>query len=451
MGQTVLGVLIAVVILTVIVVMHEAAHAGVARLCGMRVTELFVGLPFGPRASWRSRRTGVRYGATLALLGGYTRIGGMAYESDARLPLALAVVNARGRLSGEELAQVLGCQADDADVLMEQLADLGSVEPADPRARRSLGASRTWLAPARDPRGLTLADRGHDMSLPGSTRAGEPFAPAEGADAFFAAEVSRTYAGKGFWRRSAVLLAGVAANLLCAVALVAAYLAFFGVPGVSSGVAEVVDGSPAAQAGMRAGDEIVAVNGEAVSGYEEFSAAFRQVAAPGATVSVTYRRDGQDHDVTATLGDDAKLGVAYGYVQRRVPLGPAVVAAGAYALETGRALLGLFVPTQAAEVVSQSSGIVGVVAVTGQVAEQGPWELVMLMASLSLSLGWLNLVPIPPLDGGKFLFEAIGAVMRRPVPLRVQSAVSLVGMGLFLLLFFVMLNQDVSRLVTGGM
>ncbi len=69
---------------------------------------------------------------------------------------------------------------------------------------------------------------------------------------------------------------------------------------------------------------------------------------------------------------------------------------------------------------------------------------------MSLSLAFMNLLPIPPLDGGKVVIEAIQAVRRRPVSMRVQQGVSMVGIALFMLLFFVLLRQDIVRFVLGG-
>ena len=107
------SILCFLIILTLLVVIHEAGHATVARLCGVRVTEFFVGMPWGPEASWRSKRSGIKYGATFALVGGYTKIAGMASDPDPLLPLALALVNARGTLGVEELARVAGCDPGD--------------------------------------------------------------------------------------------------------------------------------------------------------------------------------------------------------------------------------------------------------------------------------------------------------------------------------------------------
>ena len=69
---------------------------------------------------------------------------------------------------------------------------------------------------------------------------------------------------------------------------------------------------------------------------------------------------------------------------------------------------------------------------------------------ISTSLGIMNLLPIPPLDGGKFIVEVVQKISRRAVSLRVMNALSLAGMALFLCLFVVMVNQDVQRFIFGN-
>ena len=73
--------------------------------------------------------------------------------------------------------------------------------------------------------------------------------------------------------------------------------------------------------------------------------------------------------------------------------------------------------------------------------------IILLAAMLSMSLGWMNLLPIPPLDGGKGLIEVVQALIRRPISLRVQSALNMVGIALFVLLFVYMVIQDTSSLL----
>ncbi len=81
---------------------------------------------------------------------------------------------------------------------------------------------------------------------------------------------------------------------------------------------------------------------------------------------------------------------------------------------------------------------------------KGVADALFFMAVISISIGLMNLIPILPLDGGRFLVEIIQRVTRRQVPARVMGAVSMAGMALFLAFFAFMLNQDIQRFVLGG-
>ena len=94
-----------------------------------------------------------------------------------------------------------------------------------------------------------------------------------------------------------------------------------------------------------------------------------------------------------------------------------------------------------------SAGVVGIAALAQDAVAQGVWPVILLAAMLSMSLGWMNLLPIPPLDGGKGLIEVVQALIRRPISLRVQSALNMVGIALFVLLFVYMVIQDTSSLL----
>jgi regulator of sigma E protease len=361
-----------VVMLTAIVVVHEGGHAVAARLAGARVTEFFVGLPAGPQVSWTSRRTGITYGATLALLGGYTRIAGMAPAEDERLPAVLALANARGRVTADEVAQAFSCERCEAAALLAQLADWGSLVPVwekgRPKSRAEVPAA--WQTPARDGRGRTVHDRGYDPELPGSCAPGDPYVPDVSADELYQRELGRTYQGLSCARRLVVLVAGVACNVVFALVVLAAY----------------------------------------------------------AMVCGFYTDDG-------TL-------VQLGFVD-------AFRFAWAYTVDVACSVAQLLVPTQAAAVLDDSSGVVGVAVVTYEAVQLGAGPVLLLAAMLSMSLGWMNLLPIPPLDGGRVLIELVQLVIRRPVPVRVQNALSLVGMALFMMLFVYMVMQDATRLGAG--
>lgn len=442
-----------IVMFTVIVVVHEAGHAGVARLFGVRVTEFFVGMPFGPSVSVRSRRSGIRYGVSVSLLGGYTRIAGMAHEPDERLPFVLAVVNARGSVTAAEMALVLGCDEEEAVYLLDGLAAWGSVEAVfgdTPSAKGSKGVPEAYCTPQRDPSGLTVYDRGHDFSLPGSTQAGEPFFPKLGPDAFFEAERARTYAGVGFFKRLCILVAGVACNVVLAFCIFMAYLTMYGVPAVaSSAVSAVEPSSQAAELGIVAGDRITEVGGVEVGDYYAMASALEEVRGTGPFVLV-YLHDGRHVTVEAELDEGETLGVSYALELRRLGVSEAFPLALSSIAQTGQAVADLLVPSKTADVLEQSAGVVGIATLTYDVVAAGGWSAVMLLASLSLSLGWMNLLPVPPLDGGKVLIEFVQALMGRPLSLRAQGALSLAGSALILLLFLFVLVQDISRIAAGS-
>ena len=446
-----MGVISAILVLSVLVLIHEAGHALVARLAGMRVTELFIGMPYGPSVSMQSPRSGIRYGATLALIGGFTRISGMSYQNDERLAFVLALVNARGRLTVSELAQVLVIDEDEAGILLDTLAELGSIEACSDNGKPApQGTATTFMTVARDSAGLTVYDRGNHVGDATSSAAGERYDSPLSPEDLLASDVAHSYAGKGYFKRVAVLLAGITVNILTAILIITLYYSLVGAQVFSPSIESVTSGSAAEAAGVQAGDIIVEIDGvDVTGGYAALDAALAGLK-PGAETPITFKRGDETLNATVTPSKDGLIGVNYGF--ERVRLSPAESLSRSldFALATGEAILQLINPQTTASVSSQSAGVVGIVVLSSEAFQAGLWSLLTFAASISLSLGWLNLLPIPPLDGGKVLIETIQAITRRPVPLRVQSAISLVGMGLVLLLFVVMLGQDIIRLFTGG-
>ncbi|MGN0301917.1 MAG: site-2 protease family protein [Anaerotardibacter sp.] len=114
------------------------------------------------------------------------------------------------------------------------------------------------------------------------------------------------------------------------------------------------------------------------------------------------------------------------------------------------AILGLFNPATVADTVSNSTSIIGIAVLSKTAFEQGLVTALSFSAIISVSLGLMNALPIPPLDGGKFVIEVVQKITGRNVSIKVQNAVSTMGMALFLLLFVVMVNQDVQRFIFGN-
>lgn len=114
------------------------------------------------------------------------------------------------------------------------------------------------------------------------------------------------------------------------------------------------------------------------------------------------------------------------------------------------AILQLFNPQTAAETVSNSTSIVGVAVLSKDAADQGPVVFSMFIAMISVSLGLMNMLPIPPLDGGRFVVEIYQRIRRKSISIQALNALSFLGIAFFTLFFFFMLNQDVQRFVFGN-
>ncbi len=117
---------------------------------------------------------------------------------------------------------------------------------------------------------------------------------------------------------------------------------------------------------------------------------------------------------------------------------------------TAQAIVSLFNPATAGEVVSQSTSVVGMAVLSVDFASQGIGWFIYFMAIISVSLGLMNLLPIPPLDGGKFVIEIFQKLTKRMVGYKAVNAMSMAGMAIFLVFFLFMVNQDVQRFVFGN-
>ena len=99
---------------------------------------------------------------------------------------------------------------------------------------------------------------------------------------------------------------------------------------------------------------------------------------------------------------------------------------------------------------SDLSGPVGTTQAISQVSKQGMGALTYFAVFISINLGIVNLLPVPPLDGGKIVVEVIQRIVGRDIPVKVINGISVVVIALLLLLFVVMLRQDIIRFVLGG-
>ena len=164
-------------------------------------------------------------------------------------------------------------------------------------------------------------------------------------------------------------------------------------------------------------------------------------------IAIEYQRDGKKHSTSVALKEDERLGV-YASTQV-VHLDPITSArlSFSYVVQTAEGVMRLLQPQHTMEVLDQSTSIVGISVMSSQAAAAGPATFLTFAALISFSLGFMNLLPIPPLDGGKLVIEIIQKIAGRELPLKVQTIVSYVGIALFVLLFIYMLRSDILRFI----
>jgi len=250
------------------------------------------------------------------------------------------------------------------------------------------------------------------------------------------------------WKRALTVFAGPAFNFLLTIAVFTVMFSVYGRFVAEPMVAEVRPDSPAARAGILPGDRFVRVGGTRV---ETFADVQRLVSGrTGDAIEFVMLRDGKEVTVNATpevmeqkdaLGNNVKVGVI-GVVNNEQVGQPRVISyspPGALleaVYETGNiiARTGQFFQrfVVGREDKCQLGGPVKIADMAGKAAKLGFEWLVQLVALLSVGIGFLNLLPIPPLDGGHLLFYGVEAVIRRPVSERVMEAFYRAGMLLVL-------------------
>ena len=264
----------------------------------------------------------------------------------------------------------------------------------------------------------------------------------------------QTFHEKSVLSRAIVVAAGPIANFLLAAVLFAALFSTVGRPVSVPVIGEVVAEGAAAKAGLRSGDWVEAIDGAAVSRFEDIQ---RIVSAnPDRELSLRILRDGQEQTVMVLAGGrDAGAGRRVGLLGVRgggtefTRLNPlqAVAAGVAQTWDvTAQTVAGLGQMLSGARTTEELGGPLRIAQLSGQVAQLGLASLVSFIAVLSVNLGLINLFPIPILDGGHLLFYFAEAVRGRPLPPRAQEYGYRAGVAVLACLFVFATWNDLTHL-----
>ncbi len=365
-------------VLTLVITIHELGHFTVARAFGVAVDQFSIG--FGKALVHWTDKSGVQWRIGAIPLGGYVRFAGDA-EASSSIP-----------------------DAEDLDDLRRQIA------------------------------------------------------VKEGAGA-----VSRYFHFKPLWQRAAVIVAGPAANFVLSIVIFSALALLLGVTVIKPRVGGVEAGSPAAQAGLQAGDLIIGLNGGPLADFNDLANYVRLHT--GDRMLLTVQRGVVSQDIAVTpvrrtftdpvTGRTARLG-SLGLSSSTAPedryrrhynpieavqagVGQTWDILSTTVTYLGRIVTGRESPNQLGSFVgmAQTSGAVAKAAVQstphlgGQIINLSI-SLLWLAAFLSVGIGFMNLLPVPVLDGGHLMFYAYEAVARRPAAAKVQAVGYRVGLALLL-------------------
>ena len=269
-----------------------------------------------------------------------------------------------------------------------------------------------------------------------------------------AAERSRTFQAKPVWQRAIIVAAGPVVNFLVAILILAGFAHVYGIRYAPPVVGTVVAGSPAAAAGLRPGDRIVSLGGREVESFADI--ATYAMMRPAETVPVAIERDGQGSVVSVRIGEVAQRD-RFGNEYRlgRVGIGSpepeyrpvsllrapveGVTQVG-HILRGSLDALGQIITGRRS--VDELGGPLRIAKVSGEQASMGWPAFIGLVALVSINLGFINLLPVPMLDGGHLMFYAVEAVRRRPVGQAAQEWAFRGGLAALLaLMLFVTLND----------
>jgi regulator of sigma E protease len=271
-------------------------------------------------------------------------------------------------------------------------------------------------------------------------------------------ERAKTFQSKSLWQRTLIVLAGPLANFIAAFLILTGFALANGVSTTPPVVDRVEAGSAAQAAGFAVGDRIVTINGRSIEAFSDIYPLIQM--RPGMPVTVTIERDGAKR-VVALTPRLTEIKDEFGTVHRvgQIGIGPpppvyapvSLAEAPGVGLKKMAAILdwtitGLTQIVTGKRSATDLAGPVRMAQASGQMAALG-WEtFVGLVAIISINLGFINLLPVPMLDGGHLAFYAVEAVRRKPANPRAMEFAFRTGMvALLALMLFVTLN-DLSSL-----
>jgi regulator of sigma E protease len=419
-------------VLSVLVFVHELGHFVAARRIGVRVLTFSLG--FGPKLL-STRRGDTEYALSAIPLGGYVKMAGESVDD----PRSGAPDEFLSKTKWQRFQVLIMGPAMNillAVVVMAVVLAQGAEIPAYHDAPPVVGAVKAGSAAERA--GILRGDR---IIAVGDT-------PVPTWDKFDVAvgtkpnrDISITFVRDGQTKTADLHTSSEGRFQFGDIGVL---------PDNTPVVASVVKGDVAEKAGLKPGDLLVAVNGDLIKQPSELTDAISRNA--GKLTDILIKRNGQQMHISVTpqkRGDRGMIGIFFGQKTKFFKPGPfeALKLSIDRNIEFGglifKTLGGLFTGTTSPR---QLMGPVAIAQLSGESAALGLVPLLTLLASISLNLGLLNLMPIPVLDGGHIAIMALEGIARRDFSAQVKEKMLLAGFVLILLLMVTVIYNDLTRI-----
>ena len=273
-------------------------------------------------------------------------------------------------------------------------------------------------------------------------------------------DVQRSFSHQGLAKRAAIVAAGPISNLLLAVVIFICIFLSYGVPVLTTRVGGVEPNSPAAQAGIQKGDQIVGIDDQEVKKWEELSGQIKE--SQGRVLKLRIQRDGQEiklavqpikregRNVFGERQESWAIGIASEPALEKSSPWLAVREAFSRTWDySSLTLVALFKMIKGEVSPKTLGGPLLIAQMAGQQAREGLGSFFFFVAILSINLGVLNLLPIPVLDGGHLLFFLLEGMLGRPVKLKHRERAQQVGIFVLIMIMIYAFYNDIARFFEG--
>jgi len=266
------------------------------------------------------------------------------------------------------------------------------------------------------------------------------------------------FESKNALQKAFVICAGVLMNFILGIVIFSAATAISGIPeAIDPVIGQVVPGYPAEQAGVEAGDRVMMVNGVEVTSWTGIVDVIHNLGADD-SLTLQLQRDGEAFSASMSTKQEkamidgeirtiSKVGINPSYTKRPATIGEIIIAGPATTWELIKVsglTIRMLVTGHAS--VRDLAGPLFIAQMSGQTARSGVIDFLGFIGFISVNIGFLNILPIPVLDGGHLVYIFFEAVTRRKIPFNVKLRIQQVGLALLLLLMVTVFYSDIMRI-----